>query len=310
MGDLDAYLRLNEDLDSKNDQILAQADEILNMKICETSPTKASIDAELAHDFDKLEKKIRKDKTVKDQKTVQDARIPAHLKNTTTSSPISALPGLPESTKNLPAPAQNRLLQARLRVLDTELDKQLDKNAKLSAQVGGQNDKLKELEIYRSSTEKKLASISAVNQKLGQQLDEAKKSQIRVTNEKVNVEKELTKLMREDRSKSSKTAQQEARLNRAVEEMEKYKNEMVRLKKEGRENASKDGVRNDDLIHENRRLQRLVEDQQTCIKKQFKLIDILKQQKMHLEAARNLQFTEQEWQKVLDSSVSEHKAFF
>ena len=306
MGDLDSYLRLNEDLDSKNDQILAQADAILNMKIDDTSPTKASIDAELAYDFDTLDRKIRKDVKLKDQQTVRDARISKSEYRAQTS----ALPGLPESTKNLPAPAQNRLLQARLRVLDAELDKQLDKNAKLSAQVGGQNDKLKDLEIYRSSTEKKIANLNQTNQKLGQQLDEAKKTQIRITNEKINVEKELTKLMRDEKTKTSKTSQQEARLNRAVEEMEKYKNEMVRLKKENRENASKDGARNDDFVHENRRLQRLVEDQQTCIKKQFKLIDILKQQKMHLEAARNLQFTEQEWQKVLDSSVSEHKAFF
>lgn len=306
MGDLDSYLRLNEDLDSKNDHILAQADAILNMKIDETSPTKASIDAELAYDFDILDKKIRKDVKLKDQQTVQDARI----SKSESRAQTSALPGLPESTKNLPAPAQNRLLQARLRVLDAELDKQLDKNAKLSAQVGGQNDKLKDLELYRSGTEKKMVNLNQANQKLGQQLDDAKKTQIRVTNEKINVEKELTKLMRDEKTKTSKTSQQEARLNRAVEEMEKYKNEMVRLKKENRENTSKDGARNDDFVHENRRLQRLVEDQQTCIKKQFKLIDILKQQKMHLEAARNLQFTEQEWQKVLDSSVSEHKAFF
>merc|ERR1712156_966595 len=101
------------------------------METLTLSPTKkASIDATLAQHFDKLEKKIRKDKTAKEQKAVQDARTPS-----------SALPGLPESTKNLPAPAQNRLLQARLRVLDAELDKQLDKNAKLLAQVGSQSDK-------------------------------------------------------------------------------------------------------------------------------------------------------------------------
>lgn len=37
------------------------------------------------------------------------------------------------------------------------------------------------------------------------------------------------------------------------------------------------------------------------VKKQFKLVEVLKQQKAHLEAARYLQFTEEEFLKVIDS---------
>jgi len=264
----------------------------LNLKIEDSVATVASVNAELAKDFDKLETKIGKSSKREEPR------------------PTSSLPGLPETAKNLSVPAQNRLLQARLRVLDAELEKQLEKNAKLNAQTAGQQDRLKELELYRSSTEKKLANLQQSQQKLTQQLDESKKQTIRMTNEKTNAEKELAKLMREDRTRGSKIAQQEARLNRAVEDMEKYKSELIRVKKEKRDDVGRDNARSEDLVQENRRLVRLVEDLKLCTKKQFKLIDVLKQQKMHLEAARNLQFTEQDWQKVLDSSVDESKTFF
>ena len=88
--------------------------------------------------------------------------------------------------------------------------------------------------------------------------------------------------MREDKQKSSKVAQYETRLNRVVEEMEKYKSELQKTKKNQRDDLIKDGARNNDLLQENRHLTRQIDDLKNCMKKQFKLIDVLKQQKMHL----------------------------
>ena len=147
------------------------------------------------------------------------------------------------------------------------------------------------------------------NEKFKQTIEDQKTKLISIQNEKINPDKELTKIMREDKQKSSKVAQYETRLNRVVEEMEKYKSELQKTKKNQRDDLIKDGARNNDLLQENRHLTRQIEDLKNCMKKQFKLIDVLKQQKMHLEAAQKLTFTQKEWDKVMEGN-NESEAFF
>ena len=92
----------------------------------------------------------------------------------------------------------------------------------------------------------------------------------------------------------------QVRLNRALEEMEKLKSEVTKAKSSSKESQQEEKKRLDSLLAENRKLEKQKSDLIQGFRKQARLIDVLKRQKMHLEAAKMLQFTEEEFVKALE----------
>ena len=98
--------------------------------------------------------------------------------------------------------------------------------------------------------------------------------------------------------------QQELRLNRALEEIEKLKSQLTKTQTSTRDTTDQDKKRFENMSMEIKRLQKQKQELIQAFKKQLKLIDILKKQKMHLEAARMLQFSEEEFISALEWNTS------
>ncbi|XP_044738919.1 testis-expressed protein 9 [Chrysoperla carnea] len=116
--------------------------------------------------------------------------------------------------------------------------------------------------------------------------------------------KEIDGLKKDLRSQGSMTSSSEVRLNRALEEIERLKYNIKENKMELKEARESNGKELQELRIKNKRLENQKADLSNAVKKQSLLIDNLKRQKLHLEASKLLNITEEEFLKILDWTIT------
>nr|XP_040021280.1 testis-expressed protein 9 isoform X2 [Gasterosteus aculeatus aculeatus] len=196
--------------------------------------------------------------------------------------------------------AQIRVLKAKLRIMQEELDqlscefyKKDDENAKLSA-------KLKELEDERARLQKTTNIQQTQIEKHRALAEESDKKCDGLQLQVSALDKEIENLHRSHKQAASVHGTVEVRLNRALEEVERLKTQLNKMKQMSKDKLSEDHHSKENLLAENKMLKKQKAELVVGFKKQQKLIDILKRQKMHFEAAKLLSFTEDEFLKALD----------
>ena len=196
--------------------------------------------------------------------------------------------------------ASLRYTKARLAVTVEELERLRALLAQKSAAVVEAEASLKELQQKNSTLSRTERSLQAA-------LEKEKSTGSESVRRAETLERELSLLKRQgdDAAKREKTSGADARskdvrLNRALEELERTRAQLKQLKDE-RDGAGV-GARNEAsrLAAENTRLRKRQSELVLAFKKQAKLIDVLKRQKLHVEAATLLSFTEDEFSKTLE----------
>jgi len=173
------------------------------------------------------------------------------------------------------------LLQQRDREL-VELIKQRDilstENKKLSRQLSHTNAKVSKAERIAAENESQVALLR-------NQMNEEKRKY-----------KEIQRLHKEH---NQKTRTKDIRLTRALEEAEKAKKEVLALRSDNRCSTTSRIQKISGLQKENKQLRLEKKQLVTAFKKQMKLVDILKRQKLHMEAMKLLSYSEEAFLKLV-----------
>jgi hypothetical protein len=111
---------------------------------------------------------------------------------------------------------------------------------------------------------------------------------------------ELDTFKKQQRESETDGTSKELRLNRALEELEKLKGQHSRTIGESKEKIESLQKNTDRLFQDNKKLQKQKLELLAVFKKQNQLIDVLKRQKIHLEAAALLGFSEEEFVRALN----------
>jgi len=207
----------------------------------------------------------------------------------------------------LPPPAQEmgheakvRFLKAKVRVLQEELEKLSAEKSKMENESVSRSAKMKSMEEERSRLQKSASAQQSAAAKQKQIVDDLKAKLTAAETQAATLKRQNDQLQRDLKTQQGNVGASEVRLNRALEEMEKLKSEVTKAKSSSKESQQEEKKRLDSLLAENRKLEKQKSDLIQGFRKQARLIDVLKRQKMHLEAAKMLQFTEEEFVKALE----------
>ena len=193
-----------------------------------------------------------------------------------------------------------RMLNIKIRGLETMLDKvNFEKH-----EISQEKDQLeKEIKIVDDQRRR----LDITNRNMMSQVEKSKgefedvRNKFSVVEEDNNLlKKELDEAKREAKKNLSKKSSSDIRLNPALEEAAKLRGQLQaaeREKKDALENGKKSV---DELTIKIKFLEKQRNELLHGFKKQMELIDVLKRQKLHLEAAHVLKYTEEEFLQTLD----------
>ncbi|XP_013794875.1 testis-expressed protein 9-like isoform X2 [Limulus polyphemus] len=191
--------------------------------------------------------------------------------------------------------------------LKTELQMLKDHHGKLLKDYKEMEKSLKKLELQLKETEQMKTKYLKDNSMKEKQLDKCqclnKDLQAKVDCldiECKTLKKELEVIKHDQKQADLAKKATETQLKHALENLEKYKSELQQERGKIKEITETGDKNLEDLKENNQILKKQKAQLLEAFHKQMKLIDILKKQKMHLEAAKALQFTEKEFMKALE----------
>ncbi|NP_001371978.1 testis-expressed protein 9 isoform 6 [Homo sapiens] len=144
------------------------------------------------------------------------------------------------------------------------------------------------------------AKLHVMQEELDNVVCECNKKEDEIQNLKSQVKNFEEDFMRQQRTINMQQSQVEKYKTLFEEANKKYDGLQQQLSSVERDIANEEHKKIEVLKSENKKLEKQKGELMIGFKKQLKLIDVLKRQKMHIEAAKMLSFTEEEFMKALE----------
>ncbi|KAJ3347516.1 Golgin sub A member 2 [Kappamyces sp. JEL0680] len=196
--------------------------------------------------------------------------------------------------------ATNRFLKAKLHVLQQELESLVQERQENGLAIALLTEKLKISEEARAKEHKQVATLEGQLAKTTKAQDDAQEKLASTLAELARVKKENENQTRQSKQSEQEMHARDVKLNRALDEVERLKSLSGQKEAEFKDKLEAGKRTAEDLFAENKRLQKQKAELLNGFKKQCQLIEVLKRQKMHVEAAKILQFTEEEFMRTIN----------
>mmetsp|Transcript_2071 Transcript_2071/g.3787 ORF Transcript_2071/g.3787 Transcript_2071/m.3787 type:complete len:361 (-) Transcript_2071:232-1314(-) len=198
------------------------------------------------------------------------------------------------------AQATIRLQKARLQALEKALGKLSKENLELNAASKKRSKKTDEMEYDNKQLKRALQKAEAQAAKAKKSFQELRERARGWERELQVAKKKLHEAQKERNQLQTSTKNLDLKLNRALAELDRLKDRLRNQKSSGKAPAEASRKELTKAQTDVRRLQTHNKELIQAFKKQMKLIDVLKRQKMHMEAAKMLSFTEDEFAKTIN----------
>ncbi|CAM9409213.1 unnamed protein product, partial [Hapterophycus canaliculatus] len=196
--------------------------------------------------------------------------------------------------------ATARFLKAKLTACQAQLEEVLQAHQNSQLEAMEQRKQLASSQEESRRLSRQLQQLQQANTKDTKAKEEGDLSAAALSARVAELERELGSIRRTARQAETDKKSLEVRLHRAMEQISKHKDTVRHTRGQQKDVGQGHRMEITRLEGQCQRLERQKLELLSAFKKQLKLIDVLKRQKFHVEAARSLAFTEEDFVKTLD----------
>jgi chromosome segregation ATPase len=187
---------------------------------------------------------------------------------------------LPNVDENLGQEAMNRLLKAKLQVLQQDFDKMTKFYKLKESSSSGLEGRFKLVQEEKTAAVKSLGSVTNQLEKIKKVNQTLKGKNEALEASLVSIRRDHDSTARTQKQQASDTTAQTLRLNRSLEEIERHKALLAKNVQESKEKIEIAKKSADGLLGDLQRCERQKLDMMGAFKKQQQLIEVLKRQKV------------------------------